>query len=73
MLDGILFEKHGVPSVSIITEVFEETGRAMADAWDAPNYGFVSIPHPIGNLSEEELDQRARQVVPKVVKILLPE
>ena len=73
MLDGILFEKQGVPSVSIITDVFEETGWAMAHAWGAPNYGFVSIPHPIGNLREEELDQRARQVVPKVIKILLQE
>ena len=34
-----------------------ETGRAM--------------PHPIANLSEAELDRRAREIVPEVVKLLL--
>ena len=33
MLDGILFEKNGVPSASIVTDVFQATGRAMAQTW----------------------------------------
>ena len=71
MLDGILFEKQGVPAASIVTHVFEETGRAMAQAWGLPNYKFLSMPHPIANLTEEELDQRARTIVPQIVQLLL--
>ena len=71
MLDGILFEKKGVPAASIVTDLFEETGRAMAQAWGVPDYKFLSMVHPIANLTEEELDQRARDIVPQVVKLLL--
>ncbi len=71
MLDGILLEKAGVPSASIVTDVFEVTGRAMAERWGQPYYRFLAMPHPIANLTEAELDQRAREVVPEVVKLLL--
>ena len=71
MLDGILFEKHGVPTASIVTDVFEETGHAMAQAWGVPGYKFLSMPHPIANLTEAELDQRAREMVPQIVQLLL--
>ena len=47
------------------------TGRAMAEQWGVPNYRFLAMPHPIANLSETELDQRARAMVPEVVKLLL--
>jgi hypothetical protein len=71
VLDGILFEKHGVPAASIITDVFEATGRAMAQAWGLPTYKYLSVPHPIANLTEKELDQRARDMVPQIVQLLL--
>ena len=71
MLDGILLEKHGVPSASIITDVFHDTGRAMAEQWGQPNYKYLAMPHPIANLSEAELNQRARDIVPDIVKLLL--
>ena len=71
MLDGILFEKQGVPAASIVTDLFVETGKAMSEAWGVPNYKFLSMPHPIGNLTEEELDQRAREITPQVARLLL--
>ena len=71
MLDGIIFEKNGIPAASIITDVFHATGRAMAQAWGLPNYQFLAMPHPIANLTEEELDQRARDMVPQIVHLLL--
>ena len=71
MLDAILFEKEGIPAVSIVTHLFEETGRAMAQAWGVPDFKFLTTPHPIANLTEEELDERARQIVPKVIDFLL--
>ena len=71
MLDGILFEKHGVPAASIITDVFHATGKAMAEAWGVPDYKYLAMPHPIANLTEAGLDQRAREIVPQIVDILL--
>ena len=71
MLDGIVFEKVGIPAASIITDVFQATGRAMAQSWGVPEYKFLAMPHPIANLTEAQLDQRAREIAPDVVKLLL--
>lgn len=71
MLDGIVLEKAGVPSASIVTDVFEITGRAMAEQWGLRAYRFLVMPHPIANLTEAQLDQRAREITPQVVKLLL--
>ena len=71
MLDSILFEKQGIPAAAIVTDLFEQTGRAMVKAWGLPHFKFLSMPHPTANLTEEELDQRAREVAPKVVQLLL--
>ena len=71
MLDSIVFEQHGVPSASIITDVFKVTGRAMARTWGLPDFRFLAMPHPIANLTEAELDQRAAAITPEVVQLLL--
>jgi len=71
VLDGIVFEKRGLPAASIITDVFEATGRAMAEAWGVPDYKYLAMPHPIANITEEQLDQRARESVPAIVDLLL--
>jgi hypothetical protein len=51
--------------------VFEVTGRAMAEQWGVPSYKFLVMEHPIANLTEPQLDERARQMVPQVVKLIL--
>jgi len=71
VLDGILFEKVGLPAASIVTDVFEATARAMAQSWGVPGYKFLAMPHPIANLTEAQLDQRAREIAPEVVKLIL--
>ena len=71
MLDGILFEKEGLPAASIVTDLFVETGRAMAETWGLSDYKFLSMPHPIANLTEEDLEQRVREIAPRVKDLLL--
>ena len=71
MLDGILLEKAGIPSVAIVTDLLEATGRAMAKQCGLPRYKFLVLPHPIANLTEAELDQRARAITPDVAMLLL--
>ena len=70
MLDGILLEKAGIPAVSIITEPFRVTGEEMAKSWGVPQYRFLEMPHPIANLSEEELNARADDMMAKVEWLL---
>ncbi|MEK6591731.1 MAG: hypothetical protein AABZ67_01485 [Pseudomonadota bacterium] len=71
MLDSIVFEQHGVPSASIVTDVFRMTGKAMARSWGVPDFRFLMMPHPIANLTPAELDQRAAAITPEVVRLLL--
>jgi hypothetical protein len=71
VLDGIVFEKVGIPAASIVTDVFESTGRAMAQSWGVPEYRFLALPHPIANLTEAELDARARSIAGEVARLLL--
>lgn len=70
MLDGILLESNGVPAASIVTDLFWDTGKAMARSWGVTAYRFLSLLHPIANLTEWELDQRAREIAPQVVGLL---
>ena len=60
-----------MPSASIITDLFKATGRAMARTWGVPDFRFIMMPHPIANLTDAELDQRAAAIAPEVVRLLL--
>ena len=66
-----MFEQHGVPSASIVTDVFIATGKAMARTWGVPEFRFLTMQHPIANLTDAELDDRAAAIVPEVVNLLL--
>ena len=70
MLDGILLEKAGVPTVSIVTEPFRVTGEEMANTWGVPEYRFLDMPHPIANLTDEALDEQVDKIMDSVVGLL---
>jgi hypothetical protein len=64
-------EQEGMPTASIITDVFLKTGDAMARSWGLKDFKFLAMPHPIANLTDAELDSRASDITPQVVKLLL--
>jgi hypothetical protein len=66
-----VFEQHGIPSASIVTDVFKVTGAAMARTWGLPDFRVLAMPHPIANLTDAQLDERAEAIVPEVVELLL--
>ena len=70
MLDAILFERAGVPAIAVVTEPFRATGEAMATSWGMPGYRFLEVPHPIANLDDKQLDERADRLVEEVVTLL---
>jgi hypothetical protein len=70
VLDSILLEKQGIPAISIVTDAFVETANVMAANWGLAGFRFLAVPHPVANLSDETLDQRANDVVGEVVDLL---
>jgi acetyl-CoA carboxylase beta subunit len=70
VLDAILMERAGTPAVAIITEPFRATGEAMTAAWGMTGYPFLATPHPIANLADKELDERADRLL-EAVELLL--
>jgi len=43
----------------------------MAKMWGAPDYPTIFTPHPIENLSREQLRARAEELAPQVVQVLV--
>ena len=70
MADGILLERAGVPAVSICTDSFIPAAEAMAKVYGFPGYRYVTMPHPLASLDDTQLEQRARDLVPDVLRIL---
>ena len=71
MADGIVLERAGVPAVSICTDAFVVPARAMADVYGAPDFEFVTIPHPIASLGPAQIAANVRPIIPDVVRILV--
>lgn len=70
MLDAVLLEKAGVPAVPIITAAFESTAKEMAELWGVPEFRFVAMPHPLGSLTAEHIEDRARGLIEPVLALL---
>jgi hypothetical protein len=63
-------ERAGVPAVSICTDAFTVPARAMAKAYGFAGYEFAIAPHPIASLDLEQIRERARTLVPQLLRIL---
>jgi hypothetical protein len=70
VLDAILMERAGTPAIAIVTEPFRPTGEAMTLAWGMAGYPFLATPHPIANLTDKELDERADRLFEAVDALL---
>jgi hypothetical protein len=68
--DGIHLEQAGIPAVTICTDIFMATSRAMASLWGAPDYPILFTPHPISNLTRTELRARATAMLDEIVRIV---
>ena len=51
MADGIIFEKLGVQTATLVTDAFRASGDAMAKRMGMPGYHYAMLPHPISNLT----------------------
>ena len=70
MADGIIFEKLGVQTATIVTDAFTASGNAMARRMGMPGYHYAMLPHPVANLTADGVQARAAQAVPTVAAML---
>lgn len=59
-----------MPAVSICTDAFVPAAQAMAKVYGFPGYQFVTMPHPLASLDEQQIQARARALLPDVLRIL---
>ena len=62
-----------MPAVSICTDSFGPAAQAMAKVYGFPGYQFVTMPHPLASLADKQLHERARDLLPEVLRILRAE
>ena len=70
MADGTIFERKGIQAAAILTDTFRRPGDAMARVQGFSDYRYALITHPISNLNEEQIRERALQALPQVLSIL---
>ncbi|MGO1847812.1 UGSC family (seleno)protein [Microbacterium sp.] len=71
--DGINFEKAGMPAAVVLTDAFTTTGRTMAGVQGNPDYEWITTEHPVAVLAEDEVRERARALLPEIVRTLTEE
>ena len=69
--DGVMLESRGVPTAVICSDAFGASADAIASLRGAPGYRYVTTRHPVAVLTPDEVRDRARQVLPEVVSLLV--
>jgi hypothetical protein len=68
--DGIMFERAGVPAVSIVSDSFMLSAQAMARVQGFPGFEFIAVRHPVASLDADELHDRVQAVLSEVLRII---
>lgn len=69
--DGIRLEGIGLPTAVVCTDAFESTSRAMAELRGDTTHPFLLTEHPIANLSDGQIAERAGVLAEQVAERLL--
>ena len=71
MHDGVLLEEKGVPTAVIVTDAFLNEARVQRKALGMDELEPVVIKHPLSTLPDEEIEGRAREIIPQMKQVLL--
>ena len=69
--DTIAFEKRGIPATTIITQAFTNAAMFQFRAKGMAGHPYVELPHPISNLTPDEMRCLTRRYVDDVVRQLI--
>ena len=62
--------KRGLTTAVICSEPFLKLGQAQSRVFGVPDLPLVVIPHPLGGISLEQVEGRARVAIPQVVELI---
>jgi hypothetical protein len=68
--DGIVLEQAGVPAVVVATDAFAASADAMARVRGVPGYRYLTVPHPMANLTQDGVREKAEAAVPGIALML---
>ena len=71
MHDGVMLEEKGVPTAVVVTDVFLHEAKVQRKALGMDELEPVVITHPLSTLLDEEIEGRAREIIPQMKAILL--
>jgi len=68
--DAVEFEKRGIPATVILTQVFRNAAVAQFRARGMDGHPLIELPHPISNLTPEEMRAVTLTYVDELVRQL---
>jgi hypothetical protein len=68
--DTIEFEKRGIPATLILTGVFKNAAIHQFRSKGLDGHPFVELPHPISNLTPDQMSELTLRYVGEVVRYL---
>lgn len=68
--DTVEFEKRGIPATAILTSVFTNAAIHSFRSKGLDGHPFVELPHPISNLTREEMRDLTLRYTDEIVRQL---
>jgi len=69
--DSVTLERRGIPTVTVVTAMFEVVARAQAQRLGMPDLSFAVLPDKVGWQDEAEITELVRLLLPQVLDGLL--
>ena len=70
MHDAVEFEKRGIPATVILTQIFRNAAEHQFKSRGMEGHPLIELPHPISNLSYEQMHALAQQYVDQLARQL---
>jgi hypothetical protein len=64
------FEKRGIPATMFLTQVFRNAAVYQFRSQGMDGHPFIELPHPVSNLTRDEMQALARRYVGEMVRHL---
>jgi hypothetical protein len=68
--DSIDLERRGIPVATVNSDEFVKLGQSEARSLGMPGMPIVTVPHPMGDVEEPAVRERARAIVAELVAVL---
>ena len=68
--DTVEFEKRGIPAIAIVTSAFTNAAIYSFRSKGLDGHPFIELPHPISNLTSEEMRDVTLRYTDEVVRSL---